>query len=333
MDIATQLQTIRFYAQQAYNAGNTAQYNALLQQEAGLIQSMQQGYPQQQAYMQPQQGYPQPQQPQRPQQGYAPPVQYSPPQPPGGISQQERDTEITLLRTQLDRLNEELGSLRRQVGSVVGEQALMRGESKGRGPSEIISAKALRDAWPSQQVAGVIEYKDLQPRPYYYGMTELLNDQSQPFGFTGNPITLSINLDTDIHYLKGLDFFQYCQQRPIDDTETPLFRWLPASPGRRAYVIPAGARVPGLDFSFNVKTRNGLLLSQGELPNAILDRWDAQGWEFPAEYNAAPDETITITVTPLGDQPAPDGYVFRTFVALFGYHMAILKSSPILQAG
>lgn len=324
MDITNQLQVIRWNAQQAYNAGDSARYNALLQQEAQLYQQFQQGQAQQapQGYTPP--IYPQPQQPQAP---YA----AQQPQQPQIQRGQDNSAEVSILRSQVDRLHDELANLRKQIAGVAGEQALLKGEARGRGPSEILSAKAIREGWPSQQVAGVIEYKDLMPRPYYYGMTEIAS-QNNSLGVSGNPISVSINLDSDIQYLKGLDFFQYCEERPEADTQTPLFRWLPASPARRAYVIPTGGIVPGLDFTFNVKARNGLLLSSGELPNAILDRYDAQGWEFPAEYNAAPDETILITVTPLGDQPAPEGYRFRTFVALFGYHMAILKSNIALQA-
>ncbi len=182
-----------------------------------------------------------------------------------------------------------------------------------------MSGPDLRVKFPAQLKAGVIEYPDLLPYPFFYGLFELTEGaNSLPFGTTANISSVDINLDTIYTYFTNVDFYQIRTARP-DGSNDVLFSWLPRSAVNSPY-LPAGGAYQGFDFLFDIKAvSNGINWSSGQMPSAILDMQLGSGWQLPIEYHAKNKDTIRISAQPL--QAAPQDYEYRLFTGIWGYQL------------
>ncbi len=181
-----------------------------------------------------------------------------------------------------------------------------------------MSGPDLNVKFPPQNKAGIIEYPDLLPYPFCYGIFELTEGGNQPFATTATESRVTISLDTIYTYFTNVDLGLICTAAP-QGSEQALFTWLPRSAHNTPY-SPAGATNQSFSFLFNVKSKsNGIPWSSGFMPSSILDMQLGQGWRLPVEFFSKEKDDLIIEAIPL--IAAPDGFQYRLYAFPWGYQM------------
>lgn len=220
--------------------------------------------------------------------------------PPQGASSPSTDTLARVLqemRTQLDQLRLRINSL----------------NIDAKGPD-------LKVRWPSQQVAGIIEFPDLLPYPFFFGLQELTEQAGSgtaSFGTTGNDAFTTIALNTVYTYITHIGLFAYRETAPQDSGLGTGF-WLPHTPGN-AFANTDTTPYQGFDFLFGLRLQSdGISLQTNLIPSRVLAFNDSL-MRLPLDFRMKTGDGFQITARPL--RLALQGERIRLFVALWGYQM------------
>lgn len=207
------------------------------------------------------------------------------------------------------------------------EQALARLEMQLRGLQGGLAAPAMRVKFPSEYIAGKVDYPDLVSHAFFWGVYEMTEGTqgNQPFATTLGTSTFVLNLDLIYSYIKRIHFYMFRQQAPNGDEAPPMIvgDYIPLS-SRLTYTLGPTDRWQSFPFEFRLTSGSNQEQWQTNwIPSAILDHTNQEGWQLPTEYKAYTKDNLQIEARPLRTrvQGETENEIVRLFVGFSGYKL------------